>query len=310
MASIPVYVFSGFLDSGKTSCIKETLYDARFNEGESSLIISFEQGEVEYDKKFLTYTNSTVIYLDSIKDLTKKKMKELDDKYQPERVCLELNGMEDDAILFNEGFIKEWELAQTLTLIDSSTFKLYVSNMKQFIYNHVKYAEVVVLNRVDGQDKRYLRNNIKAINPKLEIIYEDKAGNVSNKIDEELFDTSKPIVIEDNDYGLWYMDACDFASKYDNCEVEVNLKYIEAIKEYDNVAIMGRPAMVCCANDITNISLTVVGVKPKEMSTSKFYHLKGRIHAIDDETGLKTCVIYADSFIETKGPDDELVYFN
>ena len=42
----PVYVFSGFLDSGKTSAIKEVLYDPRFNEGESTLIIVMEEGKI------------------------------------------------------------------------------------------------------------------------------------------------------------------------------------------------------------------------------------------------------------------------
>ena len=45
----PVYVFSGFLDSGKTQAIKGTLYNPRFNEGEAYLIICLEQGDVIYD---------------------------------------------------------------------------------------------------------------------------------------------------------------------------------------------------------------------------------------------------------------------
>ena len=61
----PVYFFSGMLDSGKTRAIKTTLYDERFNEpGEFNLIISMEQGDEEYDKKFLKYTNSAVEYID------------------------------------------------------------------------------------------------------------------------------------------------------------------------------------------------------------------------------------------------------
>ena len=74
----PVYVFSGFLDSGKTTAIKGTLYNPRFNEGEPTLIICFEQGDVEYDKKFLEITNTQVIYMDSIKDLTVEKQKEIE----------------------------------------------------------------------------------------------------------------------------------------------------------------------------------------------------------------------------------------
>ena len=60
----PVYVFSGFLDAGKTYVIKDTLTDPRFNEGEKTLIIAMEQGDNEYDEKFLKATNSQVVYLD------------------------------------------------------------------------------------------------------------------------------------------------------------------------------------------------------------------------------------------------------
>ena len=92
----PVYVFSGFLDSGKTQAIKNTLMNPNFNEGELSLILCFEQGDVIYDEKFLKLTNCVIEYMDSISDLTIDKQKQLDKKYKPERVFIELNGMEDD----------------------------------------------------------------------------------------------------------------------------------------------------------------------------------------------------------------------
>ena len=44
----PVYLFTGFLDSGKTTLIKDTLSDPNFMEGVSrTLIVCFEQGEEE-----------------------------------------------------------------------------------------------------------------------------------------------------------------------------------------------------------------------------------------------------------------------
>ena len=98
----PLYIVSGLLDSGKTSLIKETLYNPRFNEGERTLILSFEDGEETYDDKFLSDTNSFVIYMDSITELTREKMIEIDNKYSFERVFIECNGIEDERILFSE----------------------------------------------------------------------------------------------------------------------------------------------------------------------------------------------------------------
>ena len=57
MQQIPVYVFTGFLDSGKTKFIQETLEDPRFNAGERTLLLVFEEGEEEYDFSAYPYKN-------------------------------------------------------------------------------------------------------------------------------------------------------------------------------------------------------------------------------------------------------------
>ena len=46
---IPVYLFTGFLDGGKSTFVQSTLEDRRFNSGEKTLLIRCEDGEVEYD---------------------------------------------------------------------------------------------------------------------------------------------------------------------------------------------------------------------------------------------------------------------
>lgn len=306
----PVYVFSGFLDSGKTQAIKGTLYDERFNQGEKSLIICFEQGDVIYDDKFLGITNTEVVYLDSIKDLSVAKQKELDKTYKPERIVIELNGMEDDNILYDTGFCSNWELAQTLTTVDASTFSMYLTNMRQFMYNHVKNAECIILNRSDNVDKRFLRNNLKSINQRVEIIYEDANGNVSNQIDDDLFDVSKDLFIEDIDYGLWYMDALDNAKKYDGKVITLKMKYVDDVKEYENVLIMGRKAMVCCANDITDIAISCVDISLKDIDKDKYYYLTGKLRALRASDGSMTVVLYVTKYEEANAPESELVTFN
>ena len=306
----PVYFFSGMLDSGKTRAIKTTLYDERFNEpGEFNLIISMEQGDEEYDKKFLKYTNSAVEYID-YKDLTREKMQQLEDEYDPSRIIIEFNGMQNDEEFFRNGFIPEWEMAQTLTTIDGSSFRLMVANLRQFMFYHIKYAEVVIINRFSSEDLVYLRNNIKGMNQRVEIIFEDENGNVTNKINQSLFDTSKPLDISDIDYGLWYMDAVDNPDKYEGCQIELNSYYIEKVKEYENVGIFGRRAMVCCAEDVQPIAFTVIDIDPDKLEKNKYYHIKGTVKCLDDERGYKTCVVYASEIAPQEEPTDPMVYFN
>lgn len=306
----PVYFFSGMLDSGKTRAIKTTLYDERFNEpGEFNLIISMEQGDEECDKKFLKYTNSAVEYID-YKDLTREKMQQLEDEYDPSRIIIEFNGMQNDEEFFRNGFIPEWEMAQTLTTIDGSSFRLMVANLRQFMFYHIKYAEVVIINRFSSEDLVYLRNNIKGMNQRVEIIFEDENGNVTNKINQSLFDTSKPLDISDIDYGLWYMDAVDNPDKYEGCQIELNSYYIEKVKEYENVGIFGRRAMVCCAEDVQPIAFTVIDIDPDRLEKNKYYHIKGTVKCLDDERGYKTCVVYASEIAPQEEPADPMVYFN
>lgn len=306
----PIYIISGFLDSGKTTFIKEVLRDPEFNSGEKTLIVAFEQGDVEYEEKFLKLVNAEVIYLESLDDFIQPKQKELDSKYNPDRVIVELNGLFDDNILFNRGFISNWEIGQIITIFDARQFNLHITNMKQFVYNHIVNAEMVVLNRIDDLDKVYFRNNIKPINPKVNILYEDTKGNISNRIDVEYFDTTKPIDVKDEDYGLWYMDVVDNPEKYNNVKLEINAYYQQDIKQYENAGIFGRRAMVCCANDISNIGFTVVGINKDELKLWKNYHLNGVIHTVDTKDSGKVCVLYIDSVKPIEKMKDDLVYFN
>ena len=305
----PIYIFSGFLDSGKTRAIKETLLDSRFNEGEKTLVITFVLGVEEYDEAFQKASN-TVVEVLSFKEWDLTKQKELEDKHHPDRIFIEFNGLEDDNKLYALGFIAEWEIAQTLTTVDASTFRLYIANMRQFMFNHIVNAEVAILNRSDNEDLRFLRNNLKSINQSLEIIFEDENGNVTNKLKDSLFDVSKPLVIEDLDYGLWYMDALDLPYKYDNVDLTINAFLYEIVKEYPGLGIFGRKAMVCCADDMQPIAFSVIYEDVDKLAADHYYQLHGKICVMDDENGNPTCVLKADKVTEIARPKDELVYFN
>lgn len=306
----PVYVFSGFLDAGKTTAIKESLLDPNFNDGETTLIIAFEQGDEEYDEEFLYDSNSMVVYLDDIRELDQKKVEELDATYKPDRVVIELNGMQDDNLLFKEVTGNQWLIVDYLTFFDATQLKFQMLNWKQFVYNHVINSAVCYINRSDNQDLVYFRNNLKAINRQLTVVFLDNDGKVTNKVEQQLFDTSKPLVIDDDDYGLWYIDAVDNAERYDGCTITLKLKLLDVVKRYKNVCIMGRQAMVCCSNDLQNIGLTCVDVDPKKIDKNKFYTLKGNLKCLDDEEGFKTCVLYVKDIAEAEAPQDEYVSFN
>ena len=304
----PCYVFSGFLDSGKTTAIKDILSNG-FNEGDRVLIIALEMGDEEYDDAFLADTNSEVVYLSGLNELTAEKMEALDAEYDPAMIFVELNGMEDDGV-FYKTVLNDWVIVNSLTFFDATKLKLYMTNMRQFVFNHVVYADYCYINRCDEADTLYFRNSLKSINQRLGLVFTDKNGEQIRNIESSLFDVSKDLDISDTDWGLWYIDAVDNPMKYDGKHVSFKARFVEAEPEYDNVCIMGRKAMVCCSNDLQDIALTCVNVDPKKINKDGYQKLSGTIQVMDDEEGEKTCVLYCDKVEEAEAPLDELVYFN
>ena len=68
MYELPAYLVWGFLESGKSTLIKETLNQDYFNDGEKTMILTFEEGEVEYDKEMLEKTNSFVVNIENMEE--------------------------------------------------------------------------------------------------------------------------------------------------------------------------------------------------------------------------------------------------
>ena len=70
MKEIPVYLFVGFLESGKTSFVQETLQDPQFDSGDKTLLLVCEEGEVEYRPEEFAFGGVTVDAIASQAELT------------------------------------------------------------------------------------------------------------------------------------------------------------------------------------------------------------------------------------------------
>lgn len=309
----PLYMATGLLDSGKTSFIKETLLDPNFNEGEKTLIISFEDGDEEFDAAFLKKTNSELIMLDSLNDFTHEFQENLFEEYDFDRVFVEANGMQDEfTFLVHRGLIRKFEIAQILCIVDASMFRLQLNNLKNLFFNHVRLASVCIFNRFDDEDEYlYIRNNLKAVNPRIELVFENSDHEIVECNEADIFDLSQGhIEVSDNDFGVWYMDCANNPDKYEGIEIEVNMRFQEDLPEYENAVIMGRSAMVCCADDIAQIGVTCVGVDKKYLRLNNYYLLKGVLRTIDDTNGDTTCILHVKSCTPGRVLVDDLVYFN
>ena len=92
MNEIPVYLFTGFMDSGKTSLIKDTLFEQGFAKEGKSLVICCEDGDAEFTDEELEKNNVKLVMVDSEADFTEDFLKKVNTEYQPEQVFLEYNG--------------------------------------------------------------------------------------------------------------------------------------------------------------------------------------------------------------------------
>ena len=252
MQQIPVYVFTGFLDSGKTKFIQETLEDPRFNAGERTLLLVFEEGEEEYD--FSTYPHKNVFLevLDQ-QTVTTKEMQALAKKHKAERVVAELNGMQLVGDLYMR-FPEDWAVAQEVMFADSTTIMAYNANMRNLVMDKLVGAQMVVFNRLTkGQDTMPFHKIVRAANRRIDILYDYTDGSTSfDDIEDPLpFDINASVIeLKDEDYALWYRDVTEEPEKYNGKTVRFKAQVAMLRRDKNSMFAPGRFVMTCCVEDI------------------------------------------------------------
>ena len=252
MVQIPVYSFTGFLDSGKTKFIQETLKDPRFNAGERTLLLVFEEGEEEYD--FSTYPHQNV-YLEVLdqQTVTAKELQALQKKYKAQRVVAELNGMQQVGDLYMR-FPENWVVAQEVMFADSTTIMTYNANMRNLVMDKLVGAQMVVFNRLTpGADVMPFHKLARAASRRIDILYDYTDGTTSfDDIEDPLpFDINAPVIqVKDEDYALWYRDVSEEPDKYNGKTVCFKAQVAMLRRDKNGMFAPGRFVMTCCVEDI------------------------------------------------------------
>ena len=313
---VPVYLFTGFLESGKSTVIKDTLLDEDFNTCEKTALFVCEEGEVEYDEAFLKQTNTLLFEIEDMEELNYPLMRQIACVHEVDRVIIEFNGMWSvESFLDEVEFPMDWVLVQILSTVDAQTFSLYVNNMRSLMYEQLKHSEMILFNRCDeNTDKMYLRNNVKAFNKAAQLIYEDMQGQMSQITSEDLpFDLNQDtITIDDDDFGLWYMDAMENPNKYEGKTIILKAKVIHNyIKDVPRAFVMGRHAMVCCDDDLSLLGLLVHYSKASDLIKDDWVKVEAKLRIqYDEEYQQDVPVLYAKKVELQDGLQDEYVYFS
>ena len=281
MVQIPVYVFTGFLDSGMTKFIQETFEDERFNAGERTLLLVFEEGEEEYD--FSTYPHQNVFMevLDQA-TVTTKQLSALAKKYKVERVVAELNGMQQVGDLYMR-FPQDWVVAQEVMFADSTTFQTYNANMRNLCMDKMVGAQMIVFNRLEkGADVMPLHKIARAANRRVDILYDYTDGTSTyDDIEDPLpFDINAPVItVEDKDFALWYRDVTEEPEKYDGKTVRFKAQVAMLRRDKDNMFAPGRFVMTCCVDDIQFCGIPCRYNKSKELESRSWVMVTAKITA-------------------------------
>ena len=310
---MPVYVFTGFLDAGKTSFIQSTLEDTRFNDGERTLILLCEEGEEEYDLSQPYMKNVFVETVENEEDLSPELLMQLEDKHQVERVIVELNGMWQMASLYTN-FPEHWMLYQELMFVDATTFLLYNTNMRQLMVDKLAGAELVVFNRFDrSMDKMEFHKIVRAISRRIDIAYEYPNGFTEyDDIEDPLpFDIDAPVIeIDLDDYTLWYRDVSEEPKKYDGKTVHLTAMAARNKRLPDDSFVMGRPVMTCCEADIQFMGFVCKYSGAKELEMPAWYELQAKMeHRFQRLYGKKGPVLNIEFIHPVEAPEQEVATF-
>ena len=281
MQQIPVYAFTGFLDSGKTKFIQETLEDERFNSGERTLLLVGEEGEEEYD--FSTYPHKNV-YLEVIDQqaVTTKELQAMAKKCKAQRVVLELNGMQ----LVGDFYVKfpeNWVVAQEVMFADATTFIAYNANMRNLVMDKLVGAQMVVFNRLEkGQDTMPFHKIARAANRRIDILYDYTDGTTAfDDVEDPLpFDINAPVIeVGDEDFALWYRDVTEEPQKYDGKTVSFKAQVAMLRRQKDGIFAPGRFVMTCCVDDIQFCGLPCKYAASKDLKSRSWVMVEATISA-------------------------------
>lgn len=294
----PVFLINGFLEAGKTEFLSFTMEQDYFRTEGKTLLIVCEEGETEYQPELLEETNTVVIYAGGLADMAPERLTELELLYQPERVVIEWNGMwnQDDLQI-----PADWTIYQQITIIDMSTFDLYVKNMKPLLAAMVRNTELVICNRCDGiADLGKYKRLLKSINTRCEIIFEDSEGEINEISAEDLpYDLNADVIeIEPEAYGIFYLDCLEQPERYAGKTVAFTGMVLKPPEFPKNYFVPGRMAMTCCADDMTFLGYICKAREARNLETGRWVRVRAEI-AVEyrKDYGGEGPVLYADEVV-------------
>ena len=306
----PVYMINGFLESGKTEFIMYTLAQPYFQTRGKTLLILCEEGENEYDTALLKRSHTVLELIEEESEFAPDRLIELEKKHKPERIIIEYNGM------WNYKEMKlpwHWKIEQQITTINEATFPMYFTNMKSLLAEQIRKSELIIFNRCDGvEDLGSYKRNVKAINPKAEIIFEGENGEINEILEEDLpYDLKAPVIELNNEsYGIWYLDSLDHLERYEGKTISFVGMVLKPKQFPKGYFVPGRMAMTCCAEDMAFLGYACEYEKTDGLENQQWVKVTAQVEKayFADYEG-EGPVLHAISVEQAKAPKEEVISF-
>ena len=275
---VAVYLFTGFLEAGKTKFIMETMSDPNFNDGKRKyLIITCEEGEEEYDPEALP-DNVTFASFDDVQRITPDRLSAMQKRAGADVVVVEYNGMWTLDNFYN-ALPQNFMVYQEIFIADSTTILSYNANMRQLVVDKLTSCEMAVFNRVtEATDKMALHKLVRGVSRKSNICYENLDGDIDfDDIEDPLpYDiNAKTIEIKDEDFAIFYRDMTEDLNKY----LGKTLKFKGIVALDSSLPVgqfaVGRHIMTCCEADIAYRGVVAKGMGALKLATRDWVVLEG-----------------------------------
>ena len=308
---VPVYLLTGFLESGKTTLGLTILDNDRYTNGGKVLIISCEEGEVEYDQEKLDRYHGTLVQLDGPEELTDERLTRLDAEVRPECVIMEYKSMWGIDLLGKLNLPLHWDWAEIVTTADASTFENYMTNMRKLLTDPMKEADLIILNRCPPEfNKSSWRKQLRALNSGATILFENPDGSVDDGIrDEDLpYDMKAAVIrISEDQFGSFYLDSMDHPERYDGKTVSLVGQAYRRDNFPKGFYYFGRLAMTCCSNDMSVCGWVCKGDRHPDGRT--YFTLTARCERVTSPEGQAALLLHEVKTERAKTPHERFVSF-
>ncbi len=313
MREVPLYLFTGFLEAGKTSFIVETMKDENFNDRKRKyLIITCEEGEVEYYPEELG-DNVSFASFDEEQKITPDRLSAMQKRAGADIVVVEYNGMWKLDSLYNN-LPDNFMVYQEVFLCDSTTALMYNANMRTQMVDKLTSCEMVVFNRTtEATDKMALHKIVRGISRKANICYEDVNGEIEfDQFEDPLpYDVNADVIdIDDRDFAIFYRDMTEDFGKYNGKTVCFKgIVAVDSALPQGHFAI-GRHIMTCCADDIAYRGVVAKGMAGMKLQTRDWVIVTGKLtEEFSKLYGGRGPVLTVTKLCRAEKPEEEVATF-